>query len=136
MHGVAKIPYQLHLVKSKILAFPEKDVLALKICSVFDEANTTREEIGVGWIQLLCSQVPMFEFRISLGSNLQDLLISSDKQTPESSEWVKVIYIEAKKHISCKIYKVYHPSSNNNIYNNTYAQKIYIVQIYFKTKYR
>ena len=47
MHGVAKIPYQLHLVKSKILAFPEKDALTLKT-SVFDKANETREEIGIG----------------------------------------------------------------------------------------
>ena len=40
--------YQLHLVKSKILAFPEKDELTLKTCSVFNRANATREEIGVG----------------------------------------------------------------------------------------
>ena len=48
MHGVAKIPYQLHLVKSKILAFHEKDALTLKTSSVFDKANETREEIGIG----------------------------------------------------------------------------------------
>ena len=38
---------QLHLVKSKILAFTEKNTLTLKICSVFDKADPTREEIGV-----------------------------------------------------------------------------------------
>ena len=48
MHGVTMIPYQLHLVKSKILAFPEKDALTLKTCSVFDKVNATREKIGVG----------------------------------------------------------------------------------------
>ena len=47
MHGVTMIPYQLHLVKSKILAFPEKDALTVKTCSVFDNVNATREEIGV-----------------------------------------------------------------------------------------
>ena len=75
----------------------------------------------------------MFEFRISLGPNSQDLLISWGKQIPESSELGKVIYIKANRHTSHKIYNVYHPNSNN-IYNNTYAPKIYIVQIFFKNK--
>ena len=76
----------------------------------------------------------MFEFQISLGPNSRDLLISWGKQTPESSERVKVIYIEANMRTSHKIYHVYCANSNNNIYNNTYARKLYIAQTYFNNK--
>ena len=77
----------------------------------------------------------MFEFRISLGLNSRDLLISWGEQTPESSERVKVIYIKANMHTSHKIYNVYCANCNNhNIYNSTYARKIYIAQTYLNNK--
>ena len=45
---------------------------------------------------------------------------------------MKVIYIEANIHTTHKIYNVYRQNSNNNIYNNTYAQKIYRTNIFQK----
>ena len=45
---------------------------------------------------------------------------------------MKVIYIEANIHTSHKIYNVYRQNSNDNIYNNTYARKIYRTNIFQK----